>query len=174
MITRIVSAVSCLAIVLAGASVANAQTFKAYGATFSIVDSDFTVRQSQTLTNCNINGFAGAVNGTGSQATIDVNGPNTLLGPGLCTAVGLNASDWVVVPVPGSTTGAVKVHNVKATSLLGTCNVVTSVALDGTFTGNTLDIPWQPMPGVILGFPTNCYVEGYAETGNAAITLTTP
>jgi hypothetical protein len=179
MIIRIASAVSCLALVLAGASVANAQTFKPNGASFTIVDSYFDVQQSQLVTGCNINGFNGAVSATGSNATIDVGpaGSNNLKGPGLCPLVGLNSSDWVIVPT-GATVGGVtpvSIQGVRATSLLGTCNVASSPApvnLTGSFSGNTLTIPWQSMPGVILGSPATCYVGGDATTD--IVTLTTP
>lgn len=174
MIIRIASAVSCLAMVLAGASAANAQTFKPYGSSFEIVDSYFDVQQSQLVSGCDINGFAGVVDAAGADVTIDVNGPNTLQGPGLCTLVGLNASDWIIEP-DGLTSDGVKIKNVKATSLLGTCNVapaVTPVDLYGTFNGNTLTVPWQAMPGVILGAPADCWVGGDATTD--VVTLTTP
>jgi len=163
MIIRTASAVSCFVAVMAAASFANAQSFSPAGA-FEIVDSEFVVEQSQQLT-CHIDGFDGSVPTGGANAVIDVNPPNTLLeGDGLCDNVGLNNSNWTITPTGGTN---VTVTGISATSLLGTC----AGTVTGTYVGNTLTIPRQSISGTIFGFPTLCYIGGYATTGNSAITL---
>lgn len=163
MIIRTASAVSCFVAVMAAASFANAQTFSPV-TTFEIVDSEFVVEQSQELT-CHIDGFEGYVTTGGATAVIDVNPPNTLLdGDNLCDNVGLNNSNWTITPTGGTN---VTVTGISATSLLGTC----AGTVTGTYVGNTLTIPRQGIPGTIFWIPTTCYIEGYATTGNSAISL---
>lgn len=160
--TRIATAVSCFAIALGGASVAHAQSFSPAPADFEIVNSEFTVEQTQELV-CNIDGFEGSVATGGGSATIDV-GPTLLEGDDLCDNVGLDSSDWVITPTGGS---SVSVSGISATTLLGTC----SGTVTGTFSGNTLSIPRQTIPGDVFGFPMDCYIEGDATTDNDAISL---
>ena len=148
--TRIATAVSCFAIALGAASFAQAQPSPG---NYQITNSAFTVEQTQVL-DCNIDGFDVTV--VSGSATIDVNPPNTLLeGDGLCDEVGLDNSNWLLTFLGG---GAVTVSGISATTLLGTC----AGSVNGTFSGNTLTIPRQSIPGDVFGIPVVCYIEGTA------------
>lgn len=167
MLFRTVSAIACVAAVTAAASLAQAQTFEPYGVSFEIVDSELIVEQTQQLY-CHITGFAGYVPAGGATAVIDVNPPNTLLdGDSLCDSVSLNNSNWTITPTGGTN---VTITGVSVMSLLGTC----AGHLYGTYFANILVIPNQGIPGTVFGFPTTCYVFGFAQLGNEDITLSGP
>lgn len=168
MFIRTVSSISCAVAVLAAASMAQAQTFKPNGASFTIVDSEFIVEQTQQLS-CDITGFTGDVASDGSDLDIYVD--PTLGGPGLCGFVGLN-TDWTVTPTGGLN---VLISGISAASLLGTCTgSVTGYFLSATST--EMEIPRQNIPGTV-NTPTgpvamDCWIEGWADFGS--VTLSTP
>ncbi len=151
--TRIATAVSCFAIALGAASVA--QAFPDPG-NYEVVSSALAVEQTQAL-NCNINGFDVTV--VSGSATVDVDPPNTLLeGNGLCDEVGLDSSNWLITDLGG---GDVTISGISASTLLGTC----AGTVDGSFSGNTLTIPPQSIPGDVFGIPISCSIGGTVTIG---------
>lgn len=143
MYIRSASVIASFVAVAALGTAAQAQSFSS--GSYSVSSSAVEVEQSQNL-NCNINGFAVSSSG-GSTATVTV-GSTLKAGDWLCPAVSLNGSNWTITATGGS---GVTVSNISATPLLGgNC----SGSVSGTYSGNTLTLPWQP-----IGSST-CYIGG--------------
>ena len=143
MYIRSASVIASFVAVAVLGTAAQAESFSS--GSYTVSSSSVDVEQSQFLS-CHINGFGVSSTG-GSTATVSV-GSTLKAGDFLCPFVSLTASNWTITSNGGT---SVTVSGISATPLLGgNC----SGSVTGTYVGNTLTLPWQP-----LGSST-CYIGG--------------
>lgn len=160
MAIRIASIAALVVFAAAAATSASAQQTFTPSGSFSLATDYLYLQQSQTLS-CQIDHISGSVASGGASATINANGQSFGAGDGLCTSVNLT-KDWTLTPIGG---GQVQISGIKVNTLLGSCGGSSGGTVVGSLDSTGyLTIARQPIPGVIVFVPTNCYVEGGIQT----------